>query len=485
MIKNERQYRITRAQADKFAQALQSASKRGASAPEMHPLLLKAHEDALRSQLEDLRTEIAEYEALISGKERVPEVQSLDQLPQTLIQARLANGLSQRDLAEKLGMKEQQIQRYEATEYASASLTRVLEVARSLGVKLGPELSLTGLQPSAKSFFKKMEQAGFHRRFVLRRLLPSRLIDRLKDGNGPETQRAVLEAADVVGRIFGWKPSQLLAPESVILEEAAVASARFKAPSLRFGKRHSAYVVYAHVLAMAALQGARTRGKQEIPTSAAEVRQALISQYGSITFGSALKYAWNLGVVVLPLNDPAVFHGACWRIDGRNVVVLKQKTLSAARWLFDFLHEIRHLAEEPENDQLSLIESDVASEERRQSPQEEEASHFAGDVILDGRAEQLAELCVNEAGGKLQWLKAAVSTVAKREHVPTDALANYMAFRLSQQGENWWGAANNLQDLSVDPWMLAREEFFARVDLARVGEPERDLLIRALSFEGL
>ena len=75
--------------------------------------------------------------------------------------------------------------------------------------------------------------------------------------------------------------------------------------------------------------------------------------------------------------------------------------------------------------------------------------------------------------------------VAKREHVAIDALANYMAFRLSQQGENWWGAANNLQDFSVDPWMLAREEFFARVDLARVGEQERDLLIRALSFEEL
>ena len=192
--------------------------------------------------------------------------------------------------------------------------------------------------------------------------------------------------------------TQLLAPESVRLEQAPLTSARFKGPSLSFGKRHSAYVVYAHVLALAALQGARTGSKQDIPTSASEVRKEMISRYRSIEFESALKYAWDLGVVVLPLNDPAVFHGACWRIDGRNVVVLKQKTLSVARWLFDFLHEIRHVAEEPENDQLSLIELDVASDERRQSPQEEEASRFAGDVILDGRAEQFAELCVNEVG---------------------------------------------------------------------------------------
>lgn len=138
MIKNERQYRITRAQADRFTQAL-SASKKRTGGPKIHPLLLRAQEDALRSQLEDLRTEMAEYKALTSGKAPVPKVQSLEQLPQTLIQARLAKGLSQRDLAERLGLKEQQIQRYEATEYASASLTRVLEIARCLDVKLRPE----------------------------------------------------------------------------------------------------------------------------------------------------------------------------------------------------------------------------------------------------------------------------------------------------------------------------------------------------------
>ena len=38
-------------------------------------------------------------------------------------------------LAERLGLKEQQIQRYEATEYASANLARVIEVSETLGLK--------------------------------------------------------------------------------------------------------------------------------------------------------------------------------------------------------------------------------------------------------------------------------------------------------------------------------------------------------------
>jgi len=177
--------------------------------------------------------------------------------------------------------------------------------------------------------------------------------------------------------------------------------------------------------------------------------------------------------VVLPLNDAAAFHGACWRIDGRNVVVLKQKTLSAVRWLFDFLHEIGRLAEEPENEQPSLVKLGLASDARRQAPQEEKASSFAGDVILDGRAEQLAELCVNQAEGRLELLKSAVSKVAKREHVAIDARASYMAFRFSQQGENWWGAANNLQDpvpAPLNPYRHAPADLKTRKITQRFGE---------------
>jgi len=39
----------------------------------------------------------------------------------------------QKSLARRLGLKEQQIQRYEASEYASASLARVLSVVEVLG----------------------------------------------------------------------------------------------------------------------------------------------------------------------------------------------------------------------------------------------------------------------------------------------------------------------------------------------------------------
>lgn len=134
MIKNERQYRITKAQAEKFRHAIQ-ALKTGQQ-PGVHPVLRKAQLDALKSQCADLQQELAEYERLKSGKQKVVTLGSLEELPKTLIRARIAGGLSQEELAAKLGLKPQQVQRYEATEYQSASLERVTEVARVLGVKL-------------------------------------------------------------------------------------------------------------------------------------------------------------------------------------------------------------------------------------------------------------------------------------------------------------------------------------------------------------
>ena len=92
--------------------------------------------ESLESELEILREQLAEYEALRSGRIAVLELDSLTALPDALIRARIAGGLTQKELATRLGLKEQQIQRYEATRYAGVSLERVQAVAEALGVKI-------------------------------------------------------------------------------------------------------------------------------------------------------------------------------------------------------------------------------------------------------------------------------------------------------------------------------------------------------------
>ncbi|MBL7649364.1 MAG: helix-turn-helix domain-containing protein [Candidatus Hydrogenedentes bacterium] len=138
MIQNEREYRITRSQAEKFSRALEESDSYGGA----DPLLAELHRSALNSQLGELREEMAEYEALKSGLVQDIEIDSLDALPRALIRARIASGMSQKQLAERLGLKEQQVQRYETSAYAGASLTRLRDISGALGLTLSGALHL-------------------------------------------------------------------------------------------------------------------------------------------------------------------------------------------------------------------------------------------------------------------------------------------------------------------------------------------------------
>jgi dephospho-CoA kinase len=101
-------------------------------------------------------------------------------------------------------------------------------------------------------------------------------------------------------------------------------------------------------------------------------------------------------------------------------------------------------------------------------------------VVLDGRAEELAEQCVAAAKGSVELLKNAVPRVAQKGKVQTDALANYMAFRLSLQGINWWGAASNLQGDGSSVMCTPRDLLLEKIQLGLLNPIDRDLLLRAL-----
>ena len=136
MIKNERQYRITRTQAQRFAQTLRGLRERPEAVDGVHPIIAQAQVDAVSSQLADLEAELREYESVRAGEFRMDTLRVVADLPALLIKARISQGLSQKELADRLGLKEQQIQRYEATDYATAKWSRIREVASAFGIDL-------------------------------------------------------------------------------------------------------------------------------------------------------------------------------------------------------------------------------------------------------------------------------------------------------------------------------------------------------------
>jgi DNA-binding transcriptional regulator YiaG len=135
VITNERQYRITKAQLKRFEDDIAAHDARTPSAG-VDPRLHNAMRGALASEADELRAQVEHYERLRDGTITGRELDSLRDLPTALIEARIAANLTQRALAERLGVAEQQIQRWEATAYAGVGLDRLQDIADALNTRI-------------------------------------------------------------------------------------------------------------------------------------------------------------------------------------------------------------------------------------------------------------------------------------------------------------------------------------------------------------
>jgi HTH-type transcriptional regulator/antitoxin HigA len=139
VITNDVQYRNTKTWLARFEATILELE---AATPARRSRLQQAKIDAARAQADDLRGELAAFEALRSGAVRTFEAASLRGLADALVKARIARGWTQRRLADELGVAEQQVQRYEATGYAAASLARLADIADALGVTITETVTL-------------------------------------------------------------------------------------------------------------------------------------------------------------------------------------------------------------------------------------------------------------------------------------------------------------------------------------------------------
>jgi DNA-binding transcriptional regulator YiaG len=135
MIANERQYRIAGAQLRRFEEAL---AVRAAAEPggDIAPRIVQAMGDAIASERDELRAQLARYDDLRSGRIGERTLSSLRELPIALVEARIVARLTHRDLAERLGVPEQQVQRWEANSYAGVAIDRLHEIADALKLQV-------------------------------------------------------------------------------------------------------------------------------------------------------------------------------------------------------------------------------------------------------------------------------------------------------------------------------------------------------------
>lgn len=170
MITNERQYKITKKQLRKFKHAIDNHNIEEAKKRLDSNELVAAEIESLHSEFEILNDQIAEYEALKSGAIKKFNVTSFQELPKVLIRSRIAKQLTQKQLAEIIGLKEQQIQRYEASNYSGANIKRLNEIAEALNlnitkiIELPPQVQISSRQPHLELDWGKFPIREMYRR---------------------------------------------------------------------------------------------------------------------------------------------------------------------------------------------------------------------------------------------------------------------------------------------------------------------------------
>lgn len=461
MIRNERQYKVTQGERDRLLAELDQVKE--TTAPRW---VVDATRSALTSQVLQMEGELSEYEAIRSGQvAAVSEVADLAELPRELVRARIAARLTQRELADRLGLREQQIQRYEANDYAGASISRLEEVMRALGVTFRGEIALPSDGSGGAALRRNLAELGIGRTTLNRRFFGTE--------NGTMPTSGWMNAAARAARVFKADIDDVVVGRIPVLTNAGA----FRASKSANRYAVNGYARYAEYLAELLVR-ACTVDYRPLPDGI-QLREQLGDQLAQNPLESLTRVCWEHGVPVLPLSDPGTFYGACWRIEARPVIALKHGMRSPDRWAFLLAHEIDH-ARNPSDD--PVLEADIDARDWRELPSEQAADEFASELLLGATAEAMLHVAVDQAGGDVARLKSALPAVAAAGGVSIGLLADYAASRVAEQGINWWPTANRLHSSDQDAWALCRSILFDYLDFSRLDTLDREILIDGIGL---
>lgn len=135
MIKTDAQRERTLVQIDGFRRALAHAEKEFSG---KRAAVVRASYEGMIRQLEE---EIREYDELKAGEVTLPRVDRLDQIAPFIVRVRIAKGVSQTELARRLGVSKQVVSRYEESDYQTVAIARLQEILDAVGIKTAVTLS--------------------------------------------------------------------------------------------------------------------------------------------------------------------------------------------------------------------------------------------------------------------------------------------------------------------------------------------------------
>ena len=444
-----------------------------------HQNFIAAH----RQQAEELEAEKAEYELIRSGKVKI-KVSSVYDLGKNLVNARIKSGMDQAALAKRINVSKGLIVRADVNQYSITAIDIIRKVAKELRVDIPERVLPSDFNGKMSGILTKLKKAGLNRKFVLSRLIKPHSYVKVAKLSGVALDKYTFGLCIHLNHIFGWTWDNLLNSDDLITPIANTASVKFKVESNRNLNKINVYSKYARFLAQVATENSKNFIKKNIPATAIGMRKAIIESYGSVNLENILNYAWDCGVIVLPLDIKGNFHGACMRIKGRNVIILNPRKQFIATWLFDLLHELSHAGQEPDRESFDEIEEVATSHERLASKEEIDANDFANAVIFGKDAENFLNQCIEQADGKLNLLKKAILQIAQKNQIMIGALANYVAHESKANTKFKYkellAMAESLQLEEGNPYLITREAFIKRCQLKTLSGMDMGLLFQAM-----
>jgi len=132
MIKNEKQYKISNKRLAEVTAKIDKIT----SATEVNDLKKEMLLASLENIKEEVQKEVNDYSSLKSGKSTKLKERNISELPNLIIEYKIANNLTHKEFSQRLGLKEQQLQRYESEGFKSVSFQNLVKFINIMNLNL-------------------------------------------------------------------------------------------------------------------------------------------------------------------------------------------------------------------------------------------------------------------------------------------------------------------------------------------------------------
>ena len=355
---NEKEVRETRARISRLSEALNSEHAMEPVVAGLPPEVVSQVSRMMKAERVRLTHAVEAYEEA-KDTQRATALKKLvnRDLGLMLIVARIANGFSQKDLAWRLGVKEQQIQRWEAERYGQISLKNYHRVATLLGVRPWADMSdqpeLRGLDKVidgvSKSEIKKILKHGRENGWFA------------EDVTGPELHRYIAE-----NRIDFGSPGLLRTGLNVVHHTEDVMLHAWRA-------RVTARVRKALAGVEDIYEPLELKWLPELVRLSSDPRGPL----------RAVEVLASCGIVLIvePQVPGLKIDGAAFIVDGRPVIGMTVRTDTVDNFWFTLMHELAHVTLHFSTG-LAVGFYDQTDQETSVDEQEDEANRFASNLLI-------------------------------------------------------------------------------------------------------